>query len=93
MENEAQIGIDPSVDAQLDAEARPRASEDSDGKKDSVRVHVHDATPLLQQSNGSSGYATLPPYTEGTGAPVGDDRSWRRKPSVSCQDINISGRL
>ncbi|RMJ23645.1 hypothetical protein PHISP_05495 [Aspergillus sp. HF37] len=54
MENEAQFGINPSADAQLDPRAEPRASEDSGSSKDSVRVQVHDATtPLLQQPNGA----------------------------------------
>lgn len=84
MEGEAQFGINPIADTQLDPRAEPRASEDSDSNKDSVRVQVHDATPLLQHPSGGSGYDTLPPYAEeNTGAPVGDNRSWRRRPSVS----------
>lgn len=84
MEDEAQFGINPIADAQLDPGAEPRASEDSGSNKDSVRVQVHDATtPLLQQPNGGSGYDSLPPSTEDTGTPGGDNRSWRHRPSVS----------
>lgn len=84
MDSQAQFGISPSADAQLEPETQPRASEDTDSRKGSVRVQVHDAsTPLLQQPNGGSDSDTLQPSAGNTDPPGEDNRSWRRKPSVS----------
>lgn len=84
MENEPQFAIDTNPGAQLEAETQPRASDSESVKKDSVRVRVHDTTPLLQRANEGSGYEAVRSSDEDTGRPGRDNApSWRQTPSVS----------
>lgn len=85
MEDGTQFATAAGADAQL-ATTQPspsRGKNYTDYAKDAaVRVHVHDGTPLLQQTSESPDYESLPPSYQDAGTSGVDGPRWRR-PSVS----------